>query len=300
VRRWLTLAALGGAAWGLSTTAQASLRWCEPLTTLSAPQQDQMLRFTAAVKAQLAQSGQPAALVSRSGLDLSRIGLRYSHAGISLQHSPSNPWAVRQLYYACDEQQPRLYDQGLTGFLLGSNDPALGYISVISLPDAAAQTLAQTALDKARALQLLHPAYSANAYAFSTVYQNCNQWVAELLASAWGPSLDPQRPRAAAQTWLQQAGYQPSVIDVGWGPLRWFGSLVPWLHSDDHPAEALARGLYQVSMPASLEAFVRQQVPGATRTEFCHTAQQMVIHQGWEPVAEGCVPGEGDLVMSLD
>jgi hypothetical protein len=83
VKRWLTLAALGGVAWGVGTPAQASLRYCEPLTTLSAPQQDQMLRFTAAVKAQLAQSGQPAALVSRSGLDLSRIGLRYSHAGIS-------------------------------------------------------------------------------------------------------------------------------------------------------------------------------------------------------------------------
>lgn len=285
---------------GWAATAQASTRYCEPLSAVSAQQQDQLLRFTAAIKTYLDRQGQPAALVSRSGLDLRALGLRYSHAGISLQHSPTNPWAVRQLYYACDEHQPRLFDQGLTGFVLGSNDPALGYVSVLSLPDVASVSLAQAALDKAKALQLLHPAYSANAYAFSTRYQNCNQWVAELLAAAWGPPLPAQQPREAAQAWLARSGYAATEVDVGWSPLRWLDFFVPWLHSDDHPLQAVAHGLYAISMPASLETWVRQQVPGATRTEFCHTDRLMVIHAGWSPVGEGCVPGEGDQVISLD
>lgn len=294
----LVVGALG--ATGLALPAQASTRYCEPLSAVSAQQQDQLLRFTAAIKTHLEQQGQAAALISRSGLDLRALGLRYSHAGISLQASPTNPWAVRQLYYACDEQQPHLFDQGLTGFVLGSNDPALAYVSVLSLPNAPSLALAQAALDKTRALQLLHPAYSANAYAFSARYQNCNQWVAELLAAAWGPPLPALQPREAAQAWLRQTAYQATVVDVGWSPLRWLDMLVPWLHSDDHPAQSMSHGIYAVSMPASLEAWVHQQVPGATRTEFCHTDRLMVIHSGWAPVADGCVPGEGDQVISLD
>ena len=43
-----------------------------------------MLRFAAAVREALAAAGTPAALIARSGTDLSRFGLRYSHAGVAL------------------------------------------------------------------------------------------------------------------------------------------------------------------------------------------------------------------------
>jgi hypothetical protein len=293
--------AAAAAAWllGAAAAQASSARYCEPVQPLSAGQQATLLRFAARIKAELDRSGQAVALVARSGLDLSRLGLRYSHAGLSLLDNPASPWAVRQLYYACDEQQPRLFDQGLTGFLLGSDNPQLGYVSVLLLPAQAAQPLAAAALDKARALQLLHPAYSANAYAFSTTFQNCNQWVAELLAAAWGPPLPASAPRAAAQQWLQSAGYQPSAIEVGW-PLRWAGAFIPWLHDADHPAPALAQGRYGVSMPASLEAFVQARVPGTQRVEFCHHGAQMVVHRGWSPVADGCVAGPGDELLALD
>ena len=58
------------------------------------------------------------ALVSRSGLDLSRFNIRYSHAAIAWR-SEQGQWAARQLYYACDEHRPRIYDQGLAGFATG-------------------------------------------------------------------------------------------------------------------------------------------------------------------------------------
>ena len=301
---------------GLSgAPAQAtSLRVCDPPDKLTAEQKDKIFSFGAVIKAELDKSGQRLALISRAGLDLGRFGVRYSHAGFSLKHSPETPWAVRQLYYACDEKQPHIFDQGLLGFLLGMNEPTLGYVSVVLLPEADAAELERAALDKRQALQLLGATYSANAYAFSQRYQNCNQWVVEVLAAARGRLLEDAEVAASgggppggagalrerAQAWLLGQGYVPSVIDVGWRPLMWATAFVPWLHNDDHPAEDQAQALYRVSMPAAIESFLRAQVPGAQRLEFCHTQQHVVVRRGWQPIAEGCVPEADDTVIALN
>jgi hypothetical protein len=124
------------------------------------------------------------ALISRSGLDLSRFHIRYSHAAVA-RRDETGTWSARQLYYACDEARPRIYDQGLAGFVMGTDDPALGYISIVRLPAGAAQSLRYASLDTSRVQHLLATSYSANAYPFSTRYQNCNQWVVEMLAVAW-------------------------------------------------------------------------------------------------------------------
>ena len=296
--RALLLAALCALPWGACEAGV--LRYCDHPSELTAEQKDRLLRFGAVIKTELDRADVPMALVARSGLDLSRFGLRYSHAGFSLKASPNTPWSVRQLYYACDEGRPRVFDQGLSGFLFGTDNPTVGYVSAVLLPAADARELERVALDSARALQLLNTTYSANAYAWGLRYQNCNQWVVELLASAWG-HLDDDRanPRAQAQRWLAEQGYVPTRIDVGNRAFMWAGAFVPWLHSDDHPAEDIAQMVYRVSMPASIEDFIRTQVPGATRIEFCHTDTQIVVHRGWDPIAEGCAPGAQDTVVSL-
>lgn len=283
----------------------ASLRYCDRLAKVSVDQQDVILRFAGIVKGELEASGQPLALMSRSGLDLSWFGMRYSHAGVSLKTSPNGPWSVRQLYYACDEQRPRIFDQGVSGFLIATDDPRESYVSLVFMPGPESARLEATALSNPQALELLAADYSANAYPYSLRYQNCNQWVMELLASAWGGVALAQggeggdAPRARAQRWLQGQGYEPAVFDL-WRPLMWFGAFIPWLHSEDHPAHDLARSVYRVSMPSSIEAFVRARVPGATRVELCHAGRRVVIHRGWEPIAAGCVPAEGDTVVALD
>src|SRR6185312_3429492 len=121
--------------------ASAALRFCDRPAPLSALQEDRLLRFAALVKRELDGSGASVALIARSGIDLGRFGLRYSHSGVSLKSSANAPWSVRQLYYACDEQRPRLYDQGLAGFLLGTDDPTVGYISIVLLNGAEAPAL---------------------------------------------------------------------------------------------------------------------------------------------------------------
>ena len=261
--------------------------------------QDRLIQVAAIVKAELEASGHQAAIVARSGLALQRLGQRYSHAGVSLRANPNAPWSVRQLYFACDEQRPRIFDQGLPGFVLGVHDADVGFVSVLLLPPDAETPLVNAALNDAVALQLLGGHYSANAHALSLRYQNCNQWLAELLAVAWGGLPGGTDARAQAQTWLAQQGYQATVLNVGWGPLLWLASLSPWLHLDDHPRTDLEQTRLRVSMPEGLERFARQQHPGTERVEFCHTLQHVVVRRGGMPLPDDCQPAEGDRVVPL-
>lgn len=289
---WIALAAA-------PLTSHAGLpRFCDQPTALTAAQQARLLRVSAVVKDVLERSGQSVALVSRTGLDLGRLGLRYSHSGFTLRHSANGPWSVRQLYYACDAGQPKVFDQGLSGFLFGTDNPDSGALSLVFLPPDAALPLERTVLDTRQALALLGPTYSANAHAWSLRFQNCNQWTVELLAVAQGGLAEADR--SAAQDWLRLQRYTPTVIDLGFAPLLWLSTLSPWVHTDDHPADDLHAARFQISMPASIEAFVRDQVPGATRVEVCHAGQRVVVHHGWTPVGDGCTPSDGDTVLALD
>jgi hypothetical protein len=288
----LWLLAAGGA-----QASAASGRFCDVQTALSATQQDRLLGFAAVAKATLEASGHRMAIVSRSGLNLARFGIRYSHAGVSLKANANGPWSVRQLYYACDEGQPRLYDQGLAGFLFGTEDPSLGYLSIVLLPEPSASALERAALDTARALSLLGADYSANAYPFSTRYQNCNQWLAELLAGAWaGGDAD----RDSAQRWLAEQGYAPPPVEVNSRALMFAAGFVPWLRTDDHPRDDLQAMRFRTSLPAAIENFVRARLPAAERIELCHDSTRVVIRRGWTPIDDGCVPAAGDGVVALD
>ena len=277
-----------------------SLRYCDQQAELSTGQQDKLFRFADIIKTELERSGQRVALIARSGLDLNWLGARYSHAGISLKASPNGAWSVRQLYYACDEKKPRIFDQGMSGFLLGADNPSVGYVSVVLLPANEATSVERTAMDKRQALRLLGATYSANAYAFSVRYQNCNQWMMEMLAVAWGDLADVDDLRLVSQRWLRDQNYLPTAFEIGLRPLMWLTNFIPWLHNDDHPEMDISNKIYRVSMPASIESFVRETVPGATRVEFCHADGRVVIRRGWQQIAEGCKPEETDAVVLLD
>jgi hypothetical protein len=293
----LRCALMLGLALAAGTCQGAALDFCNGPAEPGAAAQDRLIQVAAIAKAELDRSGERLAIVSRSGLALQRLDQRYSHAGISLKTSDNTPWSVRQLYYACDAQRPRLFDQGMSGFVMGANDPDEGYLSIVLLPDAAAAPIERATRDDQQALKLLGDTYSANAYAFSTRYQNCNQWLAELLASAWAPAAGESR--AGAQQWLRDAGYAPTVLQVGWQPLIWLAGQIRWLHTDDHPADDLAAARFRVSMPASIEGFVRQQHPEARRIELCYSPTHVVVRHGWTPIAAGCQPAPGDAVVAL-
>lgn len=276
----------------------SSARFCDRSQQLSAAEQDRLLRFAAVLREELAASEESVALVSRSGLDLARFNIRYSHAALAWR-SDDGLWAARQLYYACDEGHPRIYDQGLAGFAMGTDSPKIGYLSIVRLPPQAVLALRPALLDSARALHLLAAQYSANAYAYSLRYQNCNQWLIEMLAAGWGDLPDGDDLRARAQDWLKQQGYAPQPVEVG---SRWWmlaSYLVPLVHLNDHPDEDRAALRLHISLPTTVEDFVRARFPQSERVELCHDEQRIVIHRGWTPVAAGCTPGDGDRVVAL-
>lgn len=284
----------GSAAWaGLPT-------FCDRPRDITAREQDRVLRFAGAVKDELERSGQRVALVARAGVDLSRFGLLYSHAGVALMDNPGSRWGVRQLYYACDEARPRLFDQGMSGFALGADAPSHGHVTLLFLPDEPSALLEKAALDKPLALSLLAGQYSANAYAFSTRYQNCNQWVIELLAGAWGALPRGEHVREGAQDWLRARGYAAGPVRIPSHLLMFAGQFVPLVHMDDHPVEDIHALALQVSVPDAIEEFVRRQVPQVRRVELCHDTRQIVVRRDGPPLGAECRALAGDDVISLD
>lgn len=279
--------------------AQASSgRFCDRSHELSAAEQDRLLRFAAVLRDELAATDDGVALVSRSGLDLSRFHIRYSHGAVAWR-SEQGAWSARQLYYACDEGRPRIYDQGLAGFAMGTDDPQLGYVSIVRLPPQAVLALRPALLDTSRALHLLGAQYSANAYAYGLQYQNCNQWLIEMLAAGWGDLPDGDDLRQRAQQWLREQDYAPQPVEVGSRWLMLASYFVPLLHLDDHPDEDRAALQLHISLPSTVEAFVRDRFPQSERVEICHDDKQIVIHRGWTPIADGCKASDGDRVISL-
>ncbi len=332
---WLLAASLA-VALGAAPAQAGALRFCDRRAPPDAAAQDRLLRFAALVRDTLAASGARLALVARSGLDLRRVGQRYSHAGVALRDADAAPWTIRQLYFACDEQRPRLFDEGLGGFVLATDDADEGYVSLLLLPEAATRPLEAAVRDNTVALSLLGSRYSANAYAYDVQFQNCNQWLVELLALAWtdadalplptatgvpapdavaaaagaaasaaadGPvsaaSTAPgDAARRSAQRWLAAHGYRPTEVHAG--VLAAAVPLLPWLHNADHPVGDLARGVYRVSMPAAIDAFALALWPDARRIELCFRGQRVVLREGGAAIADGCVPAPGDTVAALD
>lgn len=274
-------------------------RFCDTSHELTATEQDRLLRFAAVVKQELAHADSGLALVSRSGLDLSRFGIRYSHGALAWR-ADTGAWSARQLYYACDEGRPRIFDQGLAGFAMGTDDAALGYISLVHIPREDAPTIARALLDTRRVQHLVAGQYAANAYAYSLAYQNCNQWLIEMLAVAWGKLDDGDDLRARAQHWLREEQYAPDRVNVGSRILMLAGYFIPLLNVSDHPAEDRSAMKLQVSLPAPIESFVHKRLPDAERVEICHDEKQVVVHRGWTPMAAGCQAGPGDKVIPMN
>ena len=97
--------------------------------------------------------------------------------------------------------------------------------------------------------------------------------------------------RAQAQAWLRDAGYVPSAVDAGSHWLMFAAGFVPWLRTDDHPNEDLHAMRFRTSLPASIEAFVRERVPGAERPLF----DELLESHGDQPAS---VMSHGQIVFS--
>ena len=204
-------------------------------------------------------SGAQVALIARAGQDLSRSGVRYSHAGLAWRDHPAGRWVVVHLLNDCGTADSALYNDGLGNFFLTD---LYRYKASVILPSPDVQQRLARVLASRTPLRLHEPRYSMLSYAWSTRYQKSNQWVLETLAAA---SAAPGKveTRAEAQQWLKEAGYRPAGVDVGVGArlgARLFRANVAF---DDHPTGLRLRGHFETATVDEIERFVRSHDSGA-------------------------------------
>ncbi len=246
-------AALATALWlVLSPAAQAGSS-CEQ-RAIGPSEIQQAMRMADRTRQFLDASGAKLALVGRVGSDLSPHGLRYTHAGAVLRDHPAGPWTFVHLLNECGADRSGIYDEGLVNFFL---DDLFAFEAVVAVPSAAVQQRMIAALEGPTATALHQSAYSLIANPFSTRYQNSNQWLLEVLATAL-PSETTVKTRAQAQALLALRGFEPDEIRVG-GLQRLGASLTRAnVRFDDHDDTESAAGRYRAVTVRSLIRFLRQ------------------------------------------
>ncbi len=178
-------------------------------------------------------SGDKVVLLARSGQDLSKYGLRYSHFGFAYQEPDGRggtQWRVVHKLNFCGTAEAHIYRQGLGEFFL---DDPWRYEAAWVAPNSDLQEQLLTLLqDDSRVLQLHAKAYNMVSYPWSTRYQQSNQWVLETLAAAAEPGVTS---RQKAQAWLQFKGYEPTTLRLN--ALERLGARVTAANVafDDHP-----------------------------------------------------------------
>lgn len=198
-------------------------------------------------------SGAEVALIARAGQDLTHYRLRYSHVGFVWRDHPDGRWTVVHELNGCGTATSSLYAQGLGNFFL---DDPFRYEAMIMIPDIETQHRLVAMLGGALPQTMHDSHYNVVAYPFSTDYQNSNQWVLELLASALSKDF-VIGDRAAAQNWLRLSGYRPTTLEISSMTrlgARLFKANVAF---DDHPFDRRMAGQIDVVTVESIVDFMR-------------------------------------------
>ncbi len=234
----------------IALPAQAG-RGCDELP--ARPDQLQhALSLALKVRTRLETTQQQVVIVARVGRDMSKYGLRYSHAALAWRDHPQGRWLVVHELNECQSDRSNLYNEGLGNVFL---DVVENEALLLTLPAPLQARLAERLRHPGR----MHEArYNVVAYPFSTRYQNSNQWLLETLAGALDDT-GRLNNRQAAQEWLKVRGYQPSVIR-----LRTFSRLGGRLFNenvafDDHPTNKRLAGKIAVVTVESIAEFLQAQ-----------------------------------------
>lgn len=226
--------------------------------------------FTDALSAGLAlqgaldAAGGDVALVARQGQDLSKYRLKYSHAGLAFRAGPGQPWRIYELLNDCGTADSALWVDGLANFFL--DDPFTLDALVMAPPPKVAARLKEALSDPAVLHRLHGNKYNMVAYPFATKYQNSNQWVLEVVASAEASDIRV-RSREQAQAWLKMAGYQPTEMQIG--PMTRLGGRMfkANIAFDDHPSALRFSDRINAVTVDSMQAFLQARDEGWTTRE---------------------------------
>ncbi len=192
------------------------------------------------------------AIIARVGQDLSKYHLRYSHLGL-VQHTADGRWIVLHELNQCGSAESDLFEEGLGNFFM---DSPFSFETMIMIPSAGLQKKLLAVIQSGQARQLHQRRYNMLAFAYSTRYQNSNQWALEVLAAAQANDLQITQ-RDQAQAWLKLASYQPETLHI---PAltrlaaRMFKANVSF---DDHPMDRRMAGLIDTVTVESIARFLQ-------------------------------------------
>jgi hypothetical protein len=193
------------------------------------------------VAAALDDADAPVALVSRIGTDLSKHGLRYSHAGFAVRDHPDGRWTVVHLLNDCSSDGSGLYAQGLVNFFaddLINQDARITWLR----PD-----VAERLGSRLRALPhdaLYTPRYNLIARPGSPQYQNSTAWVLEHIAAAI--PFKPAQTRPQAYQLAVGHGFEPDRIRIPYTKRIVGGLFAANLVFTDHSVATRLGGEYPV------------------------------------------------------
>jgi hypothetical protein len=214
------------------------------------------------LKLYLDESQASVALVARAGQDLRQYHLRYSHLGIA-QKDAQGRWIIMHELNECGTAKSGLFNEGLANFFM---DDPFQYESLILIPQAQFQEKILATLNSPIAKNLHFSQYNMLAFPFSMQYQNSNQWVLEVLASALSTELasapsyeDIANYRIKAQSWLQSNQYQPDTISLS--ALTRLGARLfkANISFDDHPFGRRMAGKIDTVTVESVARFLQKQ-----------------------------------------
>lgn len=196
----------------------------------------------------------PVAIVSRVGTDLSKHGLRYSHAGFVVRDHVDGRWTVVHLLNDCGSDRAALHAEGLVNFF--ADDLVAQDARIAWLEPAMAQRLALrlTALPRD---PLLSHRYNLIARPGSAADQNSTAWIMEELGASIPPSM-PVRDRRQAWRLAQANGFEPDTIHIPYSQRVLGGLFGTNVAFTDHSVATRLRGDYPVTTVRSILAWLRR------------------------------------------
>ena len=209
----------------------------------------------------------PVAMVSRVGTDLSKHGLRYSHAGFAVRDHRDGRWTVVHLLNDCSSDGSGLYAQGLVNFFaddLVNQDARITWLQ----PDIAERLAAR--LLALPGDPLYTPRYNLIARPDSRQYQNSTSWVLEHIAAAIPPPRVGILTRSAAYQQALAHDFEPGRIRIPYTKRIVGGLFAGNLVFTDHPVATRLGGDYPVVTVRSILEWLQRSEIAAHEREWRH------------------------------
>lgn len=217
-------------AWTIAAAPAQAGRSCEEEAP-SAETVQRSLLLAERVNARLQQTSARVVVMARSGQNLDRWRIRWSHMAFAYRDDTGRWQVVHELNH-CGTASSAIYRQGIGDFFM---DGLYRYdVAIVALRPDVGEKLLPLLADDARITHWHVARYNMLAYPWALEYQQSNQWLLETLA---GAMLDEKPTRLEAQEWLRSQGYEPAVLRLD--PITRLGARLTRANVafDDHPNE---------------------------------------------------------------